>query len=132
MKEKIIIYSNENCPYCSRVKEVLLKNNIKFEDRATNKFEEEFKQISSLTGMNTVPIVYYKENYFISGRDYPTPEFLVNIINNYEKSNYSIELQTLERMKTLNYNMGTAFGRIDQILKQIENKINTNEHESTN
>jgi hypothetical protein len=31
---------------------------------------------------------------------------------------------TLEKIKTMNYNMGQAFGRLDQLLRQIETKIN--------
>ena len=38
-KEKIIIYTNEQCPYCKQVKEELEKNNIKFENRITEKYK---------------------------------------------------------------------------------------------
>jgi hypothetical protein len=34
---------------------------------------------------------------------------------------------TLEKIKTMNYNMGQAFGRLDQLLRQIETKINKDE-----
>ena len=34
-------------------------------------------------------------------------------------------------MKTFNYNINMAFGRLDQLLRQIETKINTDEHKST-
>ena len=37
-----------------------------------------------------------------------------------------------EKIKTLNYNMSMAFNRTDQLLKQIENKLNIeDEHKST-
>ena len=59
---------------------------------------------------------------------------LVNILKNYTplSLNFSNERQALERVKTLNYNIVTAFGRLDQLLRQIETKLNTDEHESTN
>jgi hypothetical protein len=34
---------------------------------------------------------------------------------------------TLEKIKTMNYNMGQAFGKLDQLLRQIEAKINKND-----
>ena len=36
--EKIIIYTNEQCPYCKIVKEELTKNEIEFENRFTKDF----------------------------------------------------------------------------------------------
>ena len=56
---------------------------------------------------------------------------MINIIENFEESNYSESKQTLERIKTLNFNINQAFRRLDQLLRQIETKINTDEHEST-
>ena len=36
------------------------------------------------------------------------------------------------RIKTLNFHINTAFGRMDQLLRKIETKINTeDEHKST-
>ena len=38
----------------------------------------------------------------------------------------------VERIKTLNFHINTAFGRMDQLLRKIETKINTeDEHKST-
>ena len=37
--EKIIIYTNEQCPYCKQVKEELTKNEVEFENRFTKDFE---------------------------------------------------------------------------------------------
>ena len=131
--EKIIIYTNEQCPYCKQVKEELTKNNIKFENRLTTEFEEEWKNINILTDMPTVPTLLYKNNYFIPGRDFGNPSHLIAMLNGFEESNFSIEIQTFEKIKTLNYNMSMAFNRTDQLLRQIENKLNIkeDEHKST-
>ena len=131
--DKIIIYTNEQCPYCKQVKEELTKNNIEFENRFTKDFEDQWKSISGLTGMPTVPTIYYQDDYLVAGRDFPNPQMLVNILKNYIplSLNFANERQTLERVKTLNYNIVTAFGRLDQLLRQIETKLNTDEHKST-
>ena len=130
--EKIIIYTNEQCPYCKQVKEELTKNNIEFENRFTKDFEDQWKSISGLTGMPTVPTIYYKNNYFVPARDFQNEDHLLRIFNNFEESKFPIELQSFERLKTLNYNMGLAFQRTDQLLKQIEqNYKNLFEDEET-
>ena len=131
--EKIIIYTNEQCPYCKQIKEELEKNNIEFEDRLTTEFEEEWKNVNSLTNMPTIPTLLYKNNYFVPNRDFGSPTNLIAILNNFEESNFSIEIQTFEKIKTLNYNMSMAFNRTDQLLRQIENKLNIkeDEHKST-
>ena len=82
--EKVIIYTNEVCPYCKRIKEKLTEKKIEFENRLTTDFKEEWQDIINLTGMSTVPTVLYKNNYFIPGRDYGNPDGLVAVLENFE------------------------------------------------
>ena len=84
--------------------------------------------------MPTVPTLLYKNNYFVPGRDFGNSPNLIAILNSFEESNFSIEKQIFEKIKTLNYNMSMAFNRTDQLLRQIENKLNIeeDEHKSTN
>ena len=129
--EKIIIYTNEQCPYCKIVKEELTKNEIEFENRFTKDFEDKWQDIISLTGMPNVPTIHYKDSYLVPARDFPNPQTLISILQNFKELDFDDARQALERIKTLNYNMLTAFNRLDQLLRQIETKINTDEHEST-
>tara|TARA_Y100001963_G_C6599914_1_gene361995 strand:- start:63 stop:452 length:390 start_codon:yes stop_codon:yes gene_type:complete len=124
---KIEIYTNENCPYCKQVKEVLNKNNINFEEKYTTKYESEWNDVVNLTGMPTVPTILYKEEYFVAGRDFPNPEYIVNAIKNFKKSKNNNNKIILQRIKTMNFHMNNAFGRLDQLLRQIENKLNIDE-----
>tara|TARA_R110002167_G_scaffold21990_1_gene79138 strand:- start:207 stop:584 length:378 start_codon:yes stop_codon:yes gene_type:complete len=121
--DKIIIYTQSACGYCKTVKDELTKNNIEFEVRLTNEFENEWNKIVSLTSLPTTPTIYYKGDYLVSGRDYGNASGLVNILKNYNKSDFQTPLQVLERVKTMNYNMATAFRRLDQLLIKIEEKI---------
>ena len=132
--KKIIIYTNEQCPYCKQVKEELTKNEVEFENRFTKDFELAWRDISSLTGMPTVPTIHYQGDYLVAGRDFPNPTILVDILKNYTPLdlNFSHERQALESVKTLSYNILNAFNRLDQLLRQIETKLNTDEHKSTN
>ena len=81
--DKIIIYTQETCGYCNIVKDALNKNNIEFEEKLINEHSEDWKRITSLTNMPTTPTIHYKENYFVAGRDFPTPEFLIKILENF-------------------------------------------------
>jgi len=132
--KKVTIYTNETCPYCKQVKENLTKEKIKFKEKDTLKNENEWREIVSLTGMPTVPTILYDEEYLVAGRDFQNPEHIINILQNFKSSSFSDTRKTLERMKTLNFHINTAFGRVDQLLRQIETntkKEENNEHKST-
>ena len=129
---KIIIYTNETCPYCKQIKEELTKNNIEFENVLTSDEKDNWQAIVNLTGMPTVPTLNFNGDYLVPGRDFGNAANLINLIQNYKESNFTIQEITLEKLKTLHYNISTAFNRTNQILTQIETKINTNEHKSTN
>ena len=44
-KDKIVIYTNENCPYCKQIKEKLEENKIKYTDKSTVDHKEEWQEI---------------------------------------------------------------------------------------
>ena len=130
--EKIIIYTNEACPYCKTIKEKFIEEKIEFENRFTKDFVNKWQEIGSITGIPNVPTIEFKNNYFIPGRDFGNPQGLINILENYNESEFSESRQLLERIKTLNTNTIMAFQRMDGILRQIETKLSTeDEHEST-
>ena len=148
----IYIYTNETCPYCKQVKEELRNNNIEFNERLTKDWPSKWQDVVNLTGMSTLPTIIridkeytdvdHEENnrpviktvehssIYVPGRDFGNPQQLVSMIN-VDQCQESNDRQTFEKLKTLNYNIHTAFSRLDQLLKQIETKINTDEHKST-
>ena len=129
--DKITIYTNETCPYCKQIKEELNKENIEFNEKLTKDYTKEWNSITSLTGLPTVPTIYFQDNYFIPGRDFGNAQHLISVLSNFKKSKFSINKQIFEKIKSLNYNINMAFGRLDKLLRQIETKINTDEHKST-
>ena len=128
---KIEIYTNNNCKYCQQLKDELSKNNIKFKEKLTSDFRDEYQQIVNLTGIPTTPTIKYEGEYFVPGRDYGNPQQLINLLETFKSSEYNDSRRVLERVKTLNFHINTAFGRLDQLLRKIETKINTDEHKST-
>ena len=133
--KKITIYTNETCPYCKSIKEELTNANIEFENKLTTENEAEWNSIVNLTGIPTVPTIKYGDDFLVPQRDFGAPQHLINILSNenVSKSEYSYSRQTFERVKTLNNNINMAFNRLDQMLRKIEDKLNTeeDEHKST-
>tara|TARA_A100001201_G_C3972357_1_gene166050 strand:- start:85 stop:483 length:399 start_codon:yes stop_codon:yes gene_type:complete len=123
------VYTNETCPYCKAVKEHLEQNNVEFEELLTNENEQSYNEIVYATNSPTVPTIVLGDRYLVPGRDFNNPSHLLQVIKNYKETNISIEKLNLERTKTLNYNMHVAFSRVDQILRKIENKLNTLEND---
>ena len=124
----ITIYTNSTCGYCKQLKDELTKNDIEFKEKLISEFTVEWQDVVNLTGLPTTPTIKYKEEYFVPGRDYQNPQQLINILQTFPDSSHDYNKRTLERVKTLNYNMSVAFGKLDQLLRQIETKINTDEH----
>jgi len=127
---KIIIYTNNTCPYCIQVKEELTKNNIEFENKIISDNTEEWQSIVNLTGIPNVPTICLNGEYLVPGRDFGNAELLISLIQSYAPSLYTLEEIALEKLKTLNYSMSMAFNRTNQLLVQIEDKlkIEDNEH----
>ena len=132
--KKIIIYTNETCQTCKMTKEVLDKNGIKFTEKLISKNKASWNRILSLTGLSVVPTIIYENNYFVPGRDYPNPEYLVGILKNYKEVDFPKDEMLLERFKTINYNMANAFKGLEKVLENINNKLKDkeDEHKSTN
>ena len=131
---KIEIYTSNTCGYCKTLKEELTKNNIEFEEKLTADFKDEWEDIVGFTGKPNIPTVYYKENYFAPGRDFNGAVHLINIIKGFKSCSFSSKERILEKLKTLNYNIHMAFNQLDQLLRKIETKLNTeekDEHKST-
>ena len=134
MKEKITIYTNENCPYCKTIKDKLKESSIKFIEKDIVKSKEEWEDIYSLTGMPTTPTVEIYGEFLIPGRDFQQPNHLIEVLSNFKKSKYDNNRRSLELLRTLNFNIFTAFQRVQQILQQIENNTKKeieNEYKST-
>ena len=125
------MYASDSCNYCKAVKEKLKDEDIDFKVKLTKDFEDDWNQVVNTTGIGLLPTIFYKDNFFLPGRNFTNPDHLVQIIKNYKKIKFSDSKIILERIHTLNYNISMAFNKMDNILKQIETKINTDEHEST-
>ncbi len=124
MKKEITIYTSETCPYCNTIKETLKKNDIKFIEKLISEYKEEWGDIGSLTNMSQTPTIIINNEYFVPGRDFFNPEHLINIIKEFKESKFDYSIKSFERIKSLNFNILTAFNRLDTTLRNIETKLN--------
>ena len=133
MKEKITIYTSKTCKYCDQVKNVLTENSIEFTELDIMEYKKVWNKVVSLTATPTTPTVEISNEILLPGRDFFNAQNLTEILLNFSKSQYSDERRILELIKTLNFNIFTAFNNVNHRLQQIENKLNTeeNEHKST-
>ena len=115
-ENKIVIYTNENCKSCQQTMQEIKENNIDFTEKPILEFEEEWGNVVNTTYMNSTPVVLFKDNYFISQRDFMDTSQLIAILKNYEKPTADTNTIVLERIKTLNYTLIS-------IVNDMKNKI---------
>ena len=133
MKEKITIYTSKTCPYCNQIKDKLKESSIEFIEKDIVESKEEWESVLGLTNSPNVPTIKINNEFLLPGRDFQHPQNLVDIIPNFKESKYDENRRVLELLKTINFNIFTAFQRLQQSLMQIEEntKKEENEHKST-
>lgn len=60
---KIVIYTLNDCPYCTLAKDLLKKKGASFEERNISDSEELEKEMSERTGRNTLPQIFIGEKH---------------------------------------------------------------------
>jgi glutaredoxin len=120
-KDDVIMFTSLNCNYCAKTKEALDKANIKYIEKDIKEYPAEWHEVVSVTGMPVTPALFYMGDYLMPARDYPNPEILIKILNDFQGTNNT--QITLERLKTLNHHINQAFNTLDMRLKNIEEKL---------
>ena len=133
MNKKITIYTSKTCQNCDQIKKSLTESSIKFTEIDIIEYKDVWNDVKDLTATPITPTIKINNEFLLPGRDFVSPQNLIEIISNFKESQYDKSRRVLELVKTLNYNTFTAFNRLSTVLQQIENKLNTeeNEHEST-
>tara|TARA_R110002051_G_scaffold59454_2_gene109042 strand:+ start:534 stop:911 length:378 start_codon:yes stop_codon:yes gene_type:complete len=123
MKEKIEIYITENCKNCKEIIEQIEKENIEFEKKPIEKFKKDWNNVVNTVHMNSTPIIWFKDTYFVSQRDFNYPNEVIDILKNYEKPNINDIIVLSETIKTLNFNLLNMVNNIYNVVKEINKKL---------
>ena len=131
--KEITIYTNKEDKNSITYVDILKKEGINCIEKEISEHLEEWNHVAAKTNLAFFPTFHIQGEYLVFRRDFQNPQHLINILESFKNSAYSNSRRTLERMKTLNWHINTAFGRVDQLLRQIETKLNTeeDEHKST-
>ena len=128
MKEKIIVYTSKTCAYCDKIKESLKDSSILFTEIDIVEYKDVWESVWGLTNNQITPTIKVGNEFLLPGRDFQQPQHLIELISNFKESTYSENRRALELVKTLNFNIFSAFQRLQQSLMQIENKLNKEEN----
>ena len=123
MKEEIEIYIAENCKSCKEIIERIEKENIKFEKKPIEEFKKDWSNVVNTVHMNSTPIIWFKDAYFVSQRDFNHPDQVIDILKNYEKPNIDDVIILSETIKTLNFNLLNMVNNIYNVVKEINKKL---------
>ena len=124
MKEKITIYTSKTCAYCNQIKDKLKESSIEFIEKDIGESKEEWTDVVGLTNNPVTPTIKIGNEFLLPSRDFQQPQHLIELISNFKESTYNEDRRTLELVKTLNFNIFTAFQNVGNKLQQIENKLN--------
>ena len=122
-KEIPIVYTMESCTYCAKVKEDLEKENIKFIEKDIRENDKEWKKKIRITGHPNTPTVVFRGVYLAPMRDFNNPVVLIDILNELKENNLDYQVHTLEKIKTMNYQLAEAFKNLIEIINKKDENI---------
>ena len=123
MKKYIIIYTSKTCPYCNQIKQLFKDKKIKYTEKDKEKFNQEWYRVVELTGIPVFPTINIDNEYLVPNRDFQNQQQLLNIIEYLISDDYkeeNIQIRIHEKLKTINYNMGSQFTHINKVINLIE------------
>ena len=124
-KPKVTIYTNENCGYCTTIKEKFNDKKVKFIEKEISEYNGEWNEVSRLTGLPTFPTIEFNGNYYIPGRDFQNPDQIIDYIKEWnfgDEVNQSNDVKLLEAFKTLTFTLNRSFAKFQQDLEQLKNQ----------
>ena len=117
-KETPIVYTMENCNYCTKLKEDFQENNIEFIEKDIRKNEKEWRSIVRTTGYPNTPTVSFKGVYLSPMRDFANPTILIDLLEDLKNDKHNYQVETFEKLKTMNYQISEAFNKLMETMQE--------------
>ena len=127
--KKATIYTNENCGFCTTMKNKFKEQDVEFIEKERSDNTDEWFEVSRLTGLPTFPTIEFNGEYYVPGRDFQNADQIINHIKNWDdnSNNVTNDIKLLEAFKTLTYTMNRSLNRLNQEIQQIKTKLDGNE-----
>ena len=121
---EVIVYTKPNNPLCESLKKEFKQEGIKFTDKDISLYPEVLPTVQ----INSVPIVFVNNNYLVQGRDFQNAKQCIGVLQHIASPDFvnpSIEMQTLQSIKNLSYNMQKSFQGLNRQLTPILQLLNS-------
>ena len=123
---EIIIYTQSTCPYCTNMKKAMDDEGIKYIEKEFTKFNEEWNSVVETTNIPVFPTIKIGNDFLAARRDFQqVPQAIQRIIimADPKRATLSNEIRIIEGLKTLNYNMSSAFQQMNNQMKPLQDFI---------
>lgn len=95
-KLTIVVYTMKGCPFCEDYKKMLREENIEFEDRDIDEFQEEYELFTEVSNSELIPSMLIIES---DGEDYES--FIYVPDEDYLELTEALEIVKLHRQRLL-------------------------------
>ena len=126
--KEVILYTQENCPYCINFKKLLDDEGIKYTEKEISQkgVREEYDKVTSITGQGVFPTILTNDNYLIPNRDFrgmPQGVQMIKAIAQPSYVNPPNDVKIVEMLKQMNANFQQAFEGVQRSLQPIQKFI---------
>ena len=124
--QEITVYTKFSTPLCTQLLEQLENEGIAFVEKPLLDNEEEFNEISLLTGQYQFPTVLVNGEYLVAQRDFGQIPQAIEIIKRIGKEGVTIppiDVRTMEGIKNLGGGIQQQFMNIGRQLHGIQQKL---------
>ena len=130
--KEVIIYTHKDQQHCKQYIDFLTNEGIKFIEKEQSEHINEYNQFVATVNMGAFPALEINSNYIVMGRDFNNPQQLVQAIQFLANPNFkrpSLDIVTVEHLKTTNYNLMMRINQLSQQLTPINTFITNLEKE---
>lgn len=79
MSKKIIVFTMEGCPWCSKLKEELDKNGIEYDQRDVDEYSTMYENFVKITKSDLLPAMLVGKNALVPQKSFNTIEEAVKV-----------------------------------------------------
>ena len=123
---KVILYTQSTCPYCTQMKKAMDDEGIKYIEKEFTKFPKEWATVVDTTQVPVFPTIQIDDELLVPRRDFQQiPQAIQRVIIMADPNRVIIsnEVKMIEGLKTLNYNMSNAFNNMSNSIKPLQDFI---------